>query len=520
MKKYLAIQRYGFLFILLLVSIGYSYSQVPDSIEGVVYYNDCNRVPSEKYKINSYISLTPENAKFSKNRFMEDEKSIYGSELSLKVLDFNSLQESFTISFWIKTTMSNAKILEINDPDNINIQVYIENSIIYYQRIQNLGKKYTYGRVRINNYTISDNEWHHVTFGLGDVVTLFMKVDTLKSARDIDLYKKNFFLKSNVDEYGAFRTLDENFSTKVIGTIGCKETYLDDIIISNTPLRKTFVDTMYFFSGYDFVLENRKRKLEEERNRLIAESKRLEMQKFTNNSKVLEYLSNKEFLGSKETKIKSIRFDWMAQNAIIDGVRYKIASVNFINDYHGFIDLYEYDPRLSITFQVDVILNKLGIGDYIWQFSLNQEINSSINSNSVFWDIKGIAKVEKLTSNNGVYTEILMHNPGKFVEIRNGKDLKITDVDIFTLIFGRENLLYFNTAEFTDGTIFNSGTPSTTSYKGKVLLKNSSGSNQKFGNIVLHFYSGNGVKLLQINSEIGNSSVRLYLSDKVGFKIE
>jgi hypothetical protein len=114
------------------------------------------------------------------------------------------------------------------------------------------------------------------------------------------------------------------------------------------------------------------------------------------------------------------------------------------------------------------------------------------------------------------YDEIMMTNSGKYIEIRNDKDVRISDIDLFSLIFGREYLLLYNYAEFINGQRQNSTIPQTIFYSGKIELKNNQGTNSRYSETGVYFMEGSGKRLVEIANDICKCYVRLYYSDQVG----
>lgn len=135
------------------------------------------------------------------------------------------------------------------------------------------------------------------------------------------------------------------------------------------------------------------------------------------------------------------------------------------------------------------------------------------------WGKKGVSKIEMKNPNTGNYDEILMLNGGRYIEIRDDKDVKISDIHLFSLIFGRENLLYYNYAEFVNGKIQSTSIPQTKFYRGRITLKNTQNGSEMDGEAGVYFMEGNGKRLVEIANDICKCYIRIYYSDQIGMRI-
>ena len=73
---------------------------------------------------------------------------------------------------------------------------------------------------------------------------------------------------------------------------------------------------------------------------------------FNDSKSVVMYLSNKSFIDSSGSEVSIITFGEYAQNITIDDRRYKFGGVISTEDYIGNIEIYEYDRRLSLKFEI------------------------------------------------------------------------------------------------------------------------------------------------------------------------
>jgi len=142
-------------------------------------------------------------------------------------------------------------------------------------------------------------------------------------------------------------------------------------------------------------------------------------------------------------------------------------------------------------------------------------MNKSIDGD---WKIKGIKRVEMKNPNTGNWDEILFFNPGKYIEIKNEKDLRITDLDILAQLFGSYSVGIYQSAVFENGTLTPTNVSQTKFYVGDLQLSNRSRTNEKIGKAGVYFMWGNGQKLVELRNDICKCYVRFYYSDEYGLK--
>jgi hypothetical protein len=142
-------------------------------------------------------------------------------------------------------------------------------------------------------------------------------------------------------------------------------------------------------------------------------------------------------------------------------------------------------------------------------------VNKSIDGD---WRIKGIKRVDIKNPNTGTWDEILFFNPGKYIEIKDEKDLKITDLDILAQLFGTHSVGIYQSAVFEDGVLTPTNVSQTNFYVGNLRLSNKSRTNEKVGKAGVYFMWGNGQKLVELRNDICKCYVRFYYSDEYGLK--
>lgn len=161
-------------------------------------------------------------------------------------------------------------------------------------------------------------------------------------------------------------------------------------------------------------------------------------------------------------------------------------------------------------------INALYSGNNFAQISQDVPSNSlelrNANNNSG-WIKKGVVKVEKQNASTGSWDEIMFTTPGKFIEIRNNKDIRISDLDVFSAVLGRDYMGIYNVAEFTDGKNQQTSVPQTVSYIGYMVLKQSNvpGTSAETG--VFFYYLNGNMGAIEIRSKICMCASRIYIGE-------
>jgi hypothetical protein len=468
--------------------------------------------PNFDYKSNMKSKIT-----WVSNRFGKPLSSAQNNFVKLDDLDKEKIVDSFSISFWYKSSIDDQMILSINSPNIFSVRLYSKSGKLFFERFENLKKKYSHSRTSVQDLNISDNKWHFIQLRFAEMSILLLNVDSSSSYSPLVLYSKKEIQNLPPDKYGTSSSFPSDFSTNTSSYIQFPYSSLDDILISSECYNKNVSEQIYLAGEYDKIL-NKKKKEEE------VELKRLESSKFKDTRSVLMYLSRKSFVDSSNAQPIIMTFSEYAQKITINGKSYKLGGVFTTSDYIGNIEIYEYDQRLNLKFEINSKNNTVRQYEQGWggltysklyKFYPQVEI---VPTNG--WEVKGVYKIEMKNPRTGGYDEIMMTKPGQYIEIKNGRDILINNLDIFQLMFGSEYLLFYNSAKFENGSFYNSNLPQTNAYKGSMELSNSDKTNVTGGETIVYFMSGSGTNLVEIANSTCKCFIRLYYSDQVGLKME
>jgi hypothetical protein len=161
--------------------------------------------------------------------------------------------------------------------------------------------------------------------------------------------------------------------------------------------------------------------------------------------------------------------------------------------------------HLKIYFLLFICLLKFGD-------VLSQITNEPLHNN-VGWIKKSVIKVEKQNANRGTWDEIMFYSPGKFVEIRDNKDIKISDLDVFSAVLGRDYIGIYNKAVFINGIKQHTNAPQTDFYKGSIILYQGDIPGTG-GETSLSFYYKDGqLGAIEIRSKVCMCASRIYIGE-------
>ena len=511
-------KKINFIVFVILMSSNIVFCQVPDSLKNVLmYYSLDSTIQKCSYPNLDYKSKMKSKISWTTSRFGSPFSSAYNNFVTFDDLDKEKLEESFSISFWYKSSIEDQQLLSLNSPNIFAISVYSKSGKLYFERFENLKKKYSYGRTSVQDLNINDNKWHHIQIRFAEMAILIMNVDSFQSYSPLALYSKKEIINLPPDKYGSNSGLPSDFSTNNSSYIQFPYSSLDDILISSECYKKNITEQIYLAGAYEKVLIKNT-------NEELLELKRLESVKFKDNKSVLMYLSNKSFVDSSSSKPIFLTFSEYAQKITINGKNYKLGGVFTTGDYIGNIEIYEYDQRLNLKFEINSKNNTVRQYEQGWGGLTYSRIYKFYPQGALIqtsgWDVKGVYKIEMKNPRTGGYDEIMMTKPGQYIEIKNGRDILINNLDIFQLMFGSEYLLFYNSAKFENGSVYNSNLPQTNAFKGSMELSNSDKTNITGGETIVYFMSGRGTNLVEIANNTCKCFIRLYYSDQVGLKME
>ena len=497
-------------------------AQVINGLPNVIAHISFDSTKTSTIQYPKAFSFKSNKFKYTTNRFGLKGSASEKSSIALDSINTESILDSCTISFWYKSNRKDESIITLNQPNMFNLKVYTKAGNVYAERTENLNKKWSYARACVKNVNVSDNEWHQITVRFAELHLLTLNVDisqTTQTTQMLQLMSKKERINLSQDFYGSTEKLYD-FESNEEFSINYNYSAIDDITISSAVFNSKTIRDNYYANNFDNRLKEIARVKELEKKEIARvkelEKKRLEGSKFTTKLEVLNYLSNKSFVNTDGDDKYVMNFDQYAQNFYQQGNNktFKLDGIRIMSEYRANLDYYENDPRLAITIEVNSNLNTIkGISP----FGSNYKLTESQQITPVDrWKIKGVYRVEMKNPRTNSYDEIMMTNPGKYIEIRNDKDVRISDIDLFSVIFGREYLLLYNYAEFINGQRQNSTIPQTIFYSGKIELKNNQGTNSRYSETGVYFMEGSGKRLVEIANDICKCYVRLYYSDQVG----
>lgn len=147
-------------------------------------------------------------------------------------------------------------------------------------------------------------------------------------------------------------------------------------------------------------------------------------------------------------------------------------------------------------------------------------IENKPSLNNIGWIKKSVTKVEKQNTNTGGWDEVMFTTPGKFVEIRDNKDIKISDLDVFSAVLGRDYIGIYNNAAFINGKKQQSNAPQTDSYTGSILLYQDDIPGTSGETNLFFYYNGGKLGAIEIRSKVCMCASRIYIEEyQEGLKI-
>ena len=139
------------------------------------------------------------------------------------------------------------------------------------------------------------------------------------------------------------------------------------------------------------------------------------------------------------------------------------------------------------------------------------------------WVKMSVIKFQMMNSSTGNWEEIMFTNPGKYIEIGNGKDVLIEDLDILKFVGGENVIGFYKAMQFIDGTKNDTEkTELTIRYDGVFTLLDNNRMPSKSGKGAIFIYYGRNNKIgcIEIQSYLCMCKARIFVSDyQPGLKI-
>jgi len=229
---------------------------------------------------------------------------------------------------------------------------------------------------------------------------------------------------------------------------------------------------------------------------------------FTSNGKTLEISTNGIFIG----KFNYTIYDPLSKNMGFLDYGYDVGQ----NSFYSRLEINSLDNTLEVHSS-----NLPSSGFSGASFFLDTSFkNKFVKQESDGWIKKSITKFQKLNSETKEYDDFMLLNPGKYIEIKDNKDIRIADLDIFELVIGKEFIGVYNQALFTNGIKQQTDLPQTERYLGDVVLKNSLNESGKTDKAGLFFFYNNGVcSAIEIKNKICMCDCRIFFTDYTEMQI-
>lgn len=147
----------------------------------------------------------------------------------------------------------------------------------------------------------------------------------------------------------------------------------------------------------------------------------------------------------------------------------------------------------------------------------------SQNNNYSQWSSYGVKKVEMgLPNTIDSWEEILIYNRGTEIKIQNDRDIYIDNLDLMSLIVGKDKIGFYKAIRFINGTNMNSSEPYTKRYSGILELLDNNGIRSLTGEAVIDFFyypNNNKLGIVHIANKIGMTRAKIWVTDTPGLRI-
>ena len=238
-------------------------------------------------------------------------------------------------------------------------------------------------------------------------------------------------------------------------------------------------------------------------------------------SKSYVYFSNKKIVHLKLEDV-SIKFDPNCKGRFCLWNVTKMKNIytpTIFNTNRDWIKYINYDLGLGMTFDVDTrkIFFRSLSSHSIWSLPIYDSTyldkGISVQQSTTDWVKKGVKKIEKQDPSTKSWDGFTLTNPGKYIEIKGDKDVRISDLDVFIAVFGREFLGIYNSAEFLDGKNQSTNAAQTTFYVGNLVLKQNNVTGKSGETGVYFYYSNGSLGAIEIRSRVCMCATRIYVGD-------
>jgi len=144
------------------------------------------------------------------------------------------------------------------------------------------------------------------------------------------------------------------------------------------------------------------------------------------------------------------------------------------------------------------------------------EKNTDFSSNNAgAWIKKSVTKFQMQNPQTGSYEEIMFTNPGKFIEIRNNKDIRIQDLEMLEMLVQSPVAGRYMGGQFADGVRESTTAELTIRYRGNFVLLDNNGSPSKQDLTIIDFFydRNNRLRGFTYSSNICKCRAQIFFTD-------
>ena len=131
------------------------------------------------------------------------------------------------------------------------------------------------------------------------------------------------------------------------------------------------------------------------------------------------------------------------------------------------------------------------------------------------WEKRTVTKFQMQNPQTGSYEDIMFTNPGKYIEIRNNKDIRIQDLDMLEIMVQAPVAGRYKEGQFSDGVRESTTAELTIRYRGNFVLLDNNGLPSKQDLTIIDFFYDRNNKLsgLTYSSNICKCRAQIFFTD-------
>jgi len=145
-----------------------------------------------------------------------------------------------------------------------------------------------------------------------------------------------------------------------------------------------------------------------------------------------------------------------------------------------------------------------------------------VEENTGSWGKRSVTKFQMQNPQTKSYEDIMFTNPGKYIEIRNEKDIRIQDLDMLEMMVQSPVAGRYKEGQFTDGVRESTTAELTIRYRGNFVLFDNNGLPSKQDLTIIDFFYDRNNRLsgLTYSSNICKCRAQIFFTDyKEGLQI-